>query len=127
MRITIEKKHEGKTVFGLPTGNNINRNSTNSPVEFAVVKVKRKYVDLSLKGSTIVKAYCPESGTTQEEINSGYICNAGYKFFESLEDIERYLDHHKKLDDIKEYFRSFAQVTLSEKDVNTIHGLIYRT
>ena len=126
MRITIEKKHEGKTIFGLPTGNNINKNSTNSPVEFTVVKVKRKYVDLSYKGSEHVNAYCPLSGTTQESLSNGY-SNAGYKFFESLEDIERYLDHHKKLDAIKEYFRSYAQVTLSEEDVSTIHGLIYRT
>lgn len=127
MRITIEKKHEGKTVFGLPTGNNVSRVGTNSPIEFEVVKIKRKYVDLRRKGTTYTNAYCPYSGTTQEGINSGYVCNAGYEFFESLEDIERHLEHRKKLDAIKEYFRSFAQVTLSEEDVSTIHGLIYRT
>ncbi len=126
MRITIEKKHEGKTVFGIPTGNNASRSGINSPIEFNVVKVKRKYVDLSRKDSGCVSAYCPLSGTTQESLNNGY-SNAGYKFFESLKDIERYLEHHKKLDAIKEYFGSFTQVTLSEEDVSTIHGLIYRT
>jgi len=126
MRITIEKKHEGKTVFGLPTGNNVSRVSTNPPIEFNVVKVKRKYVDLIRVGYGRIDAYCPLSGATQDQINSGYTNNAGYKFFESLEDIDRYLEHHKKLDAIKEYFRSFTQSTLSEEDVSTIHELIYK-
>ena len=127
MRIKIEKKHEGKTVFGLPTGNNVSRVGTNAPIEFEVVKIKRKYVDLRRKGTTYTNAHCPYSGTTQEEINSGYMCSAGYKFFESLEDVERYLEHNKKIAAIEKYFKSFAQVNLSEEDVSTIYGLIYRT
>lgn len=122
MNITIGKQHEGKTIFGLGTGNNKSRSGPNDPVEFEVIKVNRKYVSLRVYKS--VDNYDPESGATQQSINTGYGGNAGYLFFESLDDIEAYNEHRIKNRKVYGYFRSYGSL-LSKEQTDKIHEILF--
>ena len=116
MRILkIKKEHEGKIIYGLGFGNNMS-----TPTEFEVVKVNRKYVKMNRYGRP--DNYHPETGATQEAINSGYGSNSGYKFFDSLADIGRYNDNRNKIRDIRSYFDYSPDLTHAEIDI--VHGII---
>lgn len=97
----IEKKHEGKYIYAIPTGNNA-RYGNKNVVKFLVIKVNRKYVEMSLDGSTYSDKYCVSSGATQSAINAGYGANSGFYFYDSLEDIEKEEQQRIKLKQIKE-------------------------
>jgi hypothetical protein len=125
MRITIEKKHEGKTVYGLGWGNNCPRGGRpNTPIEFKVVKVNRKYARLIHESSRREVGYHPESGATQECINSGYGNNSGYQFFESLEDIENHNELERLKGNISSFFRQHNP-KLTEGQARTIHAILF--
>lgn len=125
MNITIEKKHEGTTVYGLGTGNNRPRGGRpNDPVPFVVVKVKRKYVSLKTGWSHREVNYHPTNGATQECINSGYSMVSGYMFFESLECIEKYKRFRNRRAEVMEFFRGIG-VDLTEEQVYAIHSILF--
>ena len=121
MPITISKEHEGKTVYGLGWGNNCPRSGQLLPVEFYVAKVNRKYVSLQSKHGK-PENYDPESGTTQSEINRGYL-NEGYAFFESLQDIKDHIALTKIKGEISGYFRNNPK--LSEGQARTIRAILF--
>lgn len=123
MNITIGKKHEGKTIFGVGTGNNARRGHPNNPLEFEVIKVNRKYV--SLRNYFGVDNYDPETGCTQSAINAGYNGNSGYLFFESLDDIKIYDEHRIKYRKVFDYFRNYG-VKLSKEQTDKIHEILFK-
>ena len=96
----FSKDMAGSMVYAIPTGNNRARgNVEQQVVEFEVVKVKRRYVELKRDGWSRTNNYCKESGGTQESITSGYY-NAGYVFFPSLEAIAKHTLSLKKKKEI---------------------------
>lgn len=102
---TIEKKHEGRIIYAYPTGNNHNRfNNTLVPVK--VVKVKIKYASLKIDGH-YEDDYCIKRGCTQECANTGYSRNAGYLWYESIEDYEKDKELDNKIRAIEKFFRNF--------------------
>ena len=125
MPITISKKHEGKTVYGLGWGNNQPRcGRPNIPVKFFVEKVNRKYVKLKTEGRRESVNYHPKKGSTQCAINTGYGGNQGYDFFASLQDIEDYEALNKIKADVMGYFRGY-NAELSEGQARTIHAILF--
>ena len=90
MMIKLRKELEGKTIYGWPTGNNARTYGGKELelVEFKVVKVYRKHIGLD-NGYGEVKR-CAETGADEQSIRSDYVCNAGYIFFETLQDFKEY-------------------------------------
>ena len=122
------KEHEGKDVIALPTGNNARGGK--GAEKFRVIKVKRKYIEMAKVYDDgrlgIANNYCPNSGATQKEINSGYGLNAGYIFFNSEEDIEEYKLINKMRDEISQFFnwRSFK---LDNEKIKQVYEIIKST
>lgn len=128
MNIEITKDYEGKVVYGIPTGNNATRGvSRQKPKEFIVIKRKTKYVELQVVGYKYTDMYDPVTGATQKDINSGYIGNAGYYFYDSLEAIEEeYILNQKKVK-ILSYFRGFGSLrNTSKEDIEAIYNIIFK-
>ena len=92
MRVTITKDHIGKTVYGYPTGNNARRGVDKQELtEFSVVGFGHKYAKVLLSGGRFEVSIDPKTGATQQAASSGYGGNAGYIFFESQYDCDRYI------------------------------------
>lgn len=90
-RIEITKEHVGKKVYAIPTGNNARRGvERQGIVEFDVVGFGRKYAKVMQYNREC--GICPKSGAWQESVSSGYTNNAGYVFFESIDDAVNYQD-----------------------------------
>ena len=126
--MTFTKQDEGNVVYAIPTGNNARRGiEEQNIVSFKVEKVKRKYIDLvkiDENGKEWgTNSYCPKTGVTQSAINSGYANNAGYKFFRSIDDIEKFYKISKMKDEIYDFFRRYSY-TLCDKDIETIYNII---
>ena len=118
----LSKELEGKSIFGIPTGNNA-RSST-KVIEFQVIKVKRKYFDLVQRGweRNGANSYCPDTGSLESEIRLGYGGNSGYKFFLNLEEA---LNENRKEKMIFEINNStFKFKDLSYEDVLAIHTIL---
>lgn len=98
----LSKKHEGKDIFAIGTGNNARREK-GKIIEFHVVKVKIKYAELQEGIYRNIDNYCIETGATQSAINSGYSGNAGYKFFEDKEEIAKYFENIEMNKQIREF------------------------
>jgi len=101
------KEDEGEIIFAKGTGNNTRRNK--GATRFKVVKVKRKYVDLSIvyEDGTISRhtdSYLPENGATQSSINQGYGGNAGYLFFRNEDEITKHDKSLSMKQEIRDYF-----------------------
>ena len=109
------KAHEGKTIFAVPTGNNARRGN-DSIVEFEVVKVKRKYVELRRTGRTSSDNYCKKRGATQSSVAAGYGNKAGYRFYESKEEIERYRELNNKYEEIRKIFSIYNSMSSNVSD-----------
>ena len=123
--ITIEKKHAGKIIYAFPTGNNFNRGYTNELLTVEVIKVKRKYATLKIKGRE--DSYCVRTGATQGAINYGYSMNAGYDWFESEEDYQKQLDIDHKCDFINTTSRGFKWLDkLNIDEIEAIHAVLTR-
>lgn len=127
MNITISKEHEGKDVYAIPTGNNARRFvlKQDPVIQFHVVKVKRKYVELR-RENDFVDSYDPATGVTQKSINSGYTSNSGYLFFASREDLEDYKTYNRKIAEIRDVTR-YRHLDLTLSDVETIHDILFRS
>ena len=92
MRVTITKDHIGKTVYGYPTGNNARRGVDKQELtEFSVVGFGRKYAKVLRSGGCFEVSIDPKTGATQQDVSRGYGGNAGYIFFESQYDCDRYI------------------------------------
>lgn len=120
--ITINKDHIGKSVYGIGTGNN----ARNGVVCFNVIKVGRKYVELCRDGAHCAIKYDPTTGATAESIRSGYGGNGGYRFFNSMSDINDYTDLEKKKNEIfNAMCKRDAWQDLTPDRINQIHAVIF--
>lgn len=120
----INKEHEGKIIYAIGTGNNSRRHNRDHIYEFEVLKVNRKYAVLDSHGC--VDSYDREKGYTQSAANTGYALNAGYKFYESVEAIERDKELSLKTIKIADYFRLTSHNKLSEEQIDQIYDLIFK-
>lgn len=113
----MDKNLEGKVIYAIPTGNNARRG--NRIVQFKVKKVKRKYIELAImfdgEESRIVDNYCPDSGSTQSAISTGYGGNAGYRFFIEEESAKNFIERNKLSEKIIEYIRENRRSLTLEK------------
>lgn len=121
------KEHEGKTIYAIPTGNNARRwgsGDSDESTRFAVIKVKRKYVEMMQEGYRRTENYCPETGATQSSINSGYGGNSGWNFFETLADIDRHKELNKKRKCIGDYFDWRNRSDWPDELIDKVYDLI---
>ncbi len=118
----LSKDLKGKTIYGEPTGNNARRHS-GDPVEFEVVSVGRKYMELKRAGWTSTDKYNIH-GATQSAVRSGYVNNAGYNFYLTIEDLDESIALRVKIKDIESFFRSWGNRNLSPEEINNIHEII---
>jgi hypothetical protein len=107
------KEHEGQIIFGRPTGNNARGKGFYPPLEkFFVIKVNRKYIKMDRYFGTINSGqpenYCPLTGATQKDINSGYTSNSGYQFFESLGSYESWVERQELVEQILATTRAYG-------------------
>lgn len=116
MLSTIEdfKPLVGKLVYAKSTGNNVRYGRAKVMM---VTAVKRKYVELD------GVSFCPKTGATQDAINSGYGCNAGYKFFADKESIDKYEQDINVRKQLKELTGSFSG-WISRLDIEDVEYLI---
>ena len=126
MNIKIEKHHEGRTVYALPTGNNARRRGTDEPVQFHVESVSRRYAHLTREGWKYSDKYDRETGATESCVRAGYGSNAGYLFFESLDDIAQYRRQLEIEEDVRKFFEwsNFWDRKLSADQLEQIHRII---
>ena len=131
MRLTTLEQFKdliGVSIVAIPTGNNRNRRvKIQNLVKFGVVSVGRKYVKLARLGGDNkpigrIDNYCPDSGSTQSAIKSGYSGNAGYIFFEKAEDVEEFRAINRMRMDIREHFQ-FSAFKMSDDDIKAIHKI----
>ena len=118
------KELEGTVIYATPTGNNARRGKCNEIIEFEVVKVKRKYVELIREGFRHTDNYCQNSGGTQSAIASGYVNNSGYKFFPSKAAINAHSKQLMELDEIESFFRYRRGQALTAEKVSMIYSII---
>jgi hypothetical protein len=104
----------GSTIYGIPTGNNVRRNK--APVEFEVVKMKRKYV--TLKKGNMEDDYYPESGATKNG------CNAGYIFFQTKEDYFEYVEIQRKRSFVASAFGSYPRQAVCDRQIELIYDIL---
>lgn len=124
----FNKELEGKIIYAVPTGNNA-RYAKDKIEKFKVIKVKRKYIEMSQvwEAGDIEKSscnYCPESGATQTSINQGYGGNAGYDFYLNLEEVENHKNIKKLKKEIKEYFSGYGDLSLTLEQLQSIYKII---
>ena len=112
----------GKVIYGKPTGNNARYRGGDSIDEFTVESVGRKYVKLKIGYSG--ENYCPKTGATQSCINSGYVGNAGYVFFDSKDSIDDYIKLKRLQSKVESAARSFCYAKLSERELNQIAEIL---
>lgn len=89
-KIDINKSMEGKTVFLVPTGNNINRrvgkDVFEQVVEAKIVKAARVNVTFQIAGVCGPKVYRQQNKDLNLIVSTGD-CNAGYNVFLTKEDV----------------------------------------
>lgn len=112
----------GKNIYAKPTGNNARRGSVGRIDEFTVESVARKYVKLSC--GYFSENYCPKTGATQKAINSDYVGNAGYIFFDSKESIDYYNRIEELRSKVEVAARRFSYVKLSESELNDMAKIL---
>lgn len=117
----------GKEIYAIPTGNNARCNNGRIRV-FKVLSVGKIYVGLSAvfdSGSIgREEKYHKESGATQRSINSGYRCNAGYKFFKSIEALVEYKELQEAQNALDEKFRYFNTDSLNKSQIERINCIL---
>lgn len=123
----LSKDLIGKTIYAYPTGDNVSRalvraNKPQVLIEFEVISVGRKYMELKRPAYTFTDRY-NLSGATQKDVQSGYSTNAGYHFFLSLEDVEIWKDKREKRSEVETYFRSFKKPT--DEQILKIHAILF--
>jgi hypothetical protein len=79
----------GKTIYAIPTGNNVRIEK--GIVTFKVISVKRKYVELQHQFYSVTALYDPKTGATQSEMQAGYGSDAGYIFFKTENSYKEYI------------------------------------
>lgn len=112
----------GKNIYAKPTGNNARRTTNERIDQFTVESVARKYVKLNSGYSS--DNYCPQTGATQKAINSDYVGNAGYIFFDSKESIDYYNRLQNLRSKVEIAARRFSYAKLSEGDLNDMAKIL---
>ncbi|CAM0014930.1 hypothetical protein VPHK373_0087 [Vibrio phage K373] len=124
----LDKSLVGKYIYGYPTGNNIDRQLHRSGesqkiTSFYVVSVGRKYLELKASGFNHCDKYNLD-GATQSCVNSGFWLNAGYKFFKSIPEIDKWHDKNRKIREIGDFFsRGFK---LDDESIEEVYLIISR-
>lgn len=123
MIMIFTKDTIGKEIYAIPTGNNA-RGNPDKIVTFKCVSVGKVYVGLSYvfsDGTTGCEdKYLPSSGATQKSINSGYGGNAGYVFFETLDDLADYRTLKELQKSLEGKFRYFRASELNKSQIERI-------
>lgn len=127
-RMKFEKRHEGTIIYAIPTGNNARISTAGAIEKFRVSSVKRKYVYLQRmlsdgRFNNDSRPYSPVTGATAEAIKAGYTNNAGYIFFESQEDLERYKEIGRMRGEIGKVFR-FINMLVDDDKIEKIHAIL---
>jgi len=118
----ITKEHEGKTVYAVQTGNNYAKGDGSRVVIFLVKKVYRKYADFAQAGG-LTQKLCVTTGATEELIRAGYR-NSGYKFYNSLEEIEHYRAVDRKRKKVCEVLGSFHIKHVSDAAILKVYQVL---
>lgn len=130
MAIVFDKKLEGTFIYGRPTGNNA-RSNPDKIEKFKVVRVKRKYFDLiryfrvdSEETYGDGNSYCPATGALESEIRTGYGGNAGYKFFDTIEEVKRDIDKDNLIDKLADKLTRYDLRKLTYEQVIAIQAIV---
>ncbi len=117
--VTLQKKHEGKTLYAYPTGSGCNHRTDNKLATVKVIKVKRKYAHLEISGRK-AGDFCLKTGITQEGYGYG-----GYRWYESAEDHEKDVEMTRKIRAIETHTRQFNWASkLSVDQTNTLYNAL---
>ncbi len=121
------KEMIGREIYAIPTGNNA-RGAGDKIATFKVMSVGRVYVGLSTVYSDGAigneNKYAPENGATQKAINSGYTSNAGYRFFETLDDLADYRHLQELRSALDEKLRYFRASKLNKSQLERINEIL---
>ncbi|MCP4987806.1 MAG: hypothetical protein GY928_17650 [Colwellia sp.] len=120
----ITKEHESKTVFCIPTGNNVRRYGNRDPLsqveELKVSNVKRKYLELGY--STVSLSQHSKDFPHYKHKSD---CNAGWVVFEDKESFEMYKTHQEDCELVKTTLqRSYGALPLSVSQVARIADIL---
>lgn len=121
----IEKKHEGTTIYAVPTGNNARNSNGGGIAVFEVVKVRQKYATMIKKGYGREESYCVNTGVTQSAVNSGFALNSGWIFYESLEAIEFEKTQLAKLNRLKKHIERLKTGDISPEKLEAICLIVF--
>lgn len=130
MTINIKELKPGQIIYGQPTGNNARYDR--GLQKFRVESVGRKYMKLCAEYSdgsfsTYTDSYCPESGATQKDINSGYGGNSGYKWYLSEDEYQVDVEHKNMLDRCQEFFRWNVNIkSIGQDDLKQIDDILQK-
>ncbi|MCP4321780.1 MAG: hypothetical protein GY787_07990 [Alteromonadales bacterium] len=116
----ITKEYESKTVFCVPTGNNVRRYGNRDPLsqveELKVSNVKRKYLDL---GYITVSLH--DNSKDFPHYRSKRDRNAGWIVFEDKASFEEYKTHQENCELVKTTLqRSYGVLPISASQVARI-------
>lgn len=123
----FNKEIIGERIAAVPTGNNAPRRGRAPIAVFQVIAVGRKYVLLKDQLTGREDRYCMETGATEDSIRRGYCGNAGFLFFKSEEDAERY---QAKVLTVSRLFSRFREtlrsdlMNLSDEDLDALNSLL---
>ena len=121
------KEMIGREIYAIPTGNNA-RGAGDRVATFKVASVGRVYVGLSqvYVDGTVghENKYATENGSTQKAINSGYAGNAGYRFFETLDDLADYRHLQELRKSLDEKLRHFRASKLNKSQLERINSIL---
>ena len=121
------KEKIGREIYAISTGNNA-RGAGDKITTFKVMSVGRVYVGLSrvcadgIAGDEV--KYAPENGATQKAINSGYAGNAGYRFFDTLDDLADYRHVQELRKSLDEKLRYFRASKLNKSQLERINSIL---
>ncbi len=117
--VTLQKKHEGKTLYAYPTGSGCNHRTDNKLATVKVIKVKRKYAHLEISGRK-AGDFCLKTGITQEGYGYG-----GYRWYESVGDHEKDVEMTRKICAIDKHISNFQWLNRLDIDqINALYNLL---
>jgi len=112
----------GAIIYGKPTGNNARHKG--GLVEFEVVKMKRKYVDLKEVGSRHVESYLPSNGATKQAVTSGHGNNSGYDFYQTKDEYEDSATLERQKSFVKKHFGTWPDGEVSDDQYKRIYHIL---
>lgn len=111
----ITKELIGKTVYLLPTGNNVRRNGVNNIIEAKVRKVAKVFITMVGQHSSWASEYKLRFNKENNSLDSDY--NSGYILFESMQEVDDFKLKGILTDNIGKHIREYSwgqNVTLEQ-------------